>query len=172
MGLSRNNDGIEFDFGKDSFKINTTRRFLNRKISAAAFAKEVGVTIKTLYNWAHEYDMFVPMNKLEMSLIQKMKIIITFEALPENERGEFLRKKGLFDSDIQTFKTEISKADDKSEEKKNVAIEAMRNDLRETQKALKKTEKALTEANAIIELKKKLDILFGSEEEDPKPPLK
>lgn len=166
------NDGIEFNFGQDSFKINTARRFLNHKTSAATFAKEVGVTIKTLYNWAHEYDMFVPMNKSEISLIQKMKIIITFEALPENERGEFPRKKGLFDSDIQSFKAEISKADDKSEEKKNAAIEAIKNDLRETQKVLKKTEKALTEANALIELKKKLDALFGTEEEDPKPPMK
>lgn len=172
MTIHRSNEEVEYDFGKDTFKINTTKRFINRKISAAAFAKEVGVTIKTLYNWAHEYDMFVPMNKSEMSLIQKMKIIITFESLPEQERGEFLRKKGLFDSDIKNFKTEISKADDKSEEKKNAALDAVKNDLRETQKALKKTEKALTEANALIELKKKLDALFGSEEEDPKPPQK
>jgi 5-bromo-4-chloroindolyl phosphate hydrolysis protein len=101
-----------------------------------------------------------------------MKIIISFEALTENDRGEFLRKKGLFDSDIQNFKSEISKADDKLEEKKNAALDAVKNDLRETQKALRKTEKALTEANAIIELKKKLEALFGSEEKDRKPPLK
>ena len=169
MTIIRTNEGIESIHDKDSFKINTTQRFVKRKISAAAFAKEVGVTIKTLYNWAHEYDMFIPMIKTDMSLIQKMKLIISFEALSEVDRGEFLRKKGLFDSDIELFKREISKADDKSEEKKNAALEAVKNNLRETQKTLKKTEKALTEANALIDLKKKVDLLFGSEEEDQKP---
>ncbi len=168
MAIIHSEDGIEFNYGQANFKKRTAKRFINRKISAQAFAKEVGVTIKTLYNWAHEYDMFIPMNKSEMSLLQKMKLILTYEALPEIDRGEFLRKKGLYDSDIETFKSEISKADEKSETKKENTLSAVKNNLRETQKSLKKTEKELREAKAIIELKKKLENLFGSEDEDPK----
>jgi hypothetical protein len=115
------------------------------------------------------------MGKKNYSIVQKMKLIIAYDSLKEEERGAFLRSRGLYDKDILKWKSEIVELSDaqpvsKLTRQPNKDLSA---DLKRTKKMLdqkngelKKKERELREAKAIIELKKKAEILFGSEDEE------
>jgi len=167
-------DSIEFTGNLDDFKREISRKFVNRNISGNEISKKYNVTIKTLYNWAHKYDTYLTMNKHGLSVVQKMKLILMYDSLKEDDKGDFLRTKGIYDDDILKWRSEILELSDAS----SVSLltknsNDIRSDLRRAKKLLaqkngelKRNEKELKEAKAIIELQKKTEILFGSEEEE------
>ena len=78
------------------FKEAVTKKFVSRKNhTAAGIAEETGVTIKTLYNWADKYSTKYPMRKKSRSTFDKMNLIIKYDFLREEEKGEFLRSNGF-----------------------------------------------------------------------------
>jgi len=168
-------DEIEFEGSLDDIKKELSRKFACREVSGGKIAKELDVTIKTLYNWAHKYDTYMPMGNRKYSIIQKIKLVLLYDSLNIDEKGSFLRKKEIYDEDILNWKSEITNLEDLPKKKQSgeEEIRLIRSDLKRTKKMLneksniiRKKEKELKEAKAIIELKKKAEILFGADDEE------
>lgn len=169
MGISVSEDGIFYKGNPGDLKKEITERFLSRENqSAAAIAEENGVTVKTLYNWADKYAKNHPMKKRNPSSIQKMKLLITYDALDENRKGEFLRVEGLHSEQLETWRQGVldgtlENLGERSSDKLLGLKEAENKELR---KEIRRKDKALAETAALLVLKKKLDSLWGEDEED------
>ncbi len=173
-------DSIEFTGSVDDFKKEISKKFANRKVSARKMAQEQNLSIKTLYNWTHRYGSFKRMCK-KVRQIQKMKYVLLYDSLKDEEKGEFLRKMGLRDEDLLAWKKEILTQEEiepvtlfsernKELQKTNATLKA---DLLRTKKMLYakggeliRVEKKLKEAEVLIDIKKKAEILFGKKDED------
>lgn len=175
-----NGDSIEFTGSVDDFKKEIAKKFSKRKVSARQMAEEQNLTIKTLYNWAHRYGSYRRMTK-KTSLVQKMKYILLYDALKDEERGALLRKLGLRDEEIASWKNEILTQEEiepiiplseRNEELRRTNV-TLKLDLKRTKQMLSakggeviRIEKKLKEAEALVEIKKKAEILFGKKEKD------
>lgn len=168
MAICRSEEGIEFINSTKDFKEGVTQKFLNRgNRSAAQIAEETGVTIKTLYNWSEDYAKDTPMKKKVRSTFDKMKLVITYNSLPESEKGEFLRMNGLFDQDIEKWQQEVleGKIENFTENMSRKELQKAQQELDLTKKELRRKDKALAEAAALLILKKKAEDFWGEDEE-------
>jgi transposase len=94
---------------------------------------------------------------------EKLDVVLEYEKLDEQERGTYLREKGLHAVHIERWKRQIleglkgSKSDKK--DPRNTKI-------KELEKELGRKEKALAEAAALLVLKKKAQDIWGEREEE------
>ena len=169
MGIEITNDEIFYNGSPVSLKKEITERFLTRENkSAAIMAEENGVTVKTLYNWADKYARNHPMKKRNPSSLQKMKLLIIFNSLPEDQKGEFLRTEGLHSELLEQWRQAVvdGTLENTTERSLDKIVDQLNTELKETKKELRRKDKALAETAALLVLKKKLDSLWEEDEED------
>jgi hypothetical protein len=80
--------------------------------SASDLSQEVGVPQQTLSRWMREYGNIDTMGKnkrrpKDWTPADKFEAVIGYERLSEEERGAFLRKKGIYSSHIEMWKKEM-----------------------------------------------------------------
>lgn len=161
-------------------------------VSANQLAKEVGVAQATLSTWLRaarklparvkekETDSPAPARRpSDWTTDEKLQAVFEASALSEGELGEFLRRKGLHESDVAAWKAQVvaggrSALDgaDASRKGKKTAGSAretreLQKQVRALEKELQRKEKALAEAAALLVLKKKVQALFGEEDDEP-----
>jgi transposase len=96
---------------------------------------------------------------------QKVEAVLGFEKLSEEQRGVFLREKGLHEATLVRWKAEIIEAmklkpftgGKKDPQQKRIAA---------LEKELRRKEAALAEAAALLVLKKKADAIWGEERDE------
>jgi len=138
--------------------------------SATSLAKEMEIPQSTLSRWLRERGRLASQggrmrNKgtQEWSAEEKLSAILEYERLSQEERGKFLRAKGLHEAHLEKWKKEIieglkakpfmgGKKDPK--QKRIAALE----------KELRRKESALAEAAALLVLKKKANAIWGKDE--------
>lgn len=92
---------------------------------------------------------------------EKLNAVLEYEKLEEEEKGEFLRKRGLHAVYIERWKEEIikglksAKSNRKGSGKKKI---------KELERELRRKDKALAEAAALLVLKKKANDIWGDPE--------
>ncbi len=152
-------------------------------ISAWALSKEVGVAQSTLSRWLR--DSVRPMSDQdrvkrtngggERTAREKAELVIESSKLEGEELGAFLRKNGLHEADLQEMQAWLrDRLDPKEptrEEKKATkkAQQANQKRIRKLERELRKKEKALAEAAALLVLQKKVQALWGDEDDDTDP---
>jgi len=139
--------------------------------SIRAVAKEAGVSDQTLRNWLSKAKEGTLGNNETVgsagrSPREKLNLVIEARAIPENNKGQWLREKGLHTEHITQYEQELrdmveNKNHDEKQEKKKLLQENKR-----LRKELAKKEKALAEMAALYTLKKKAEALWGDEEDD------
>lgn len=143
-------------------------------MTVAAVAKVEGVSEQTLYNWRSEIKQKgqpVPGNKStpeQWSAEAKLAVVIQTGALSESELSQYCRKNGLFVEQVKGWKEECLRGFQLSAGQKKEAKQQSRNDKHEIQalkKELRRKEKALAEAAALLVLRKKLNALWEENEE-------
>jgi len=95
---------------------------------------------------------------------EKLRVVIEAAKLKDSELGEFLRREGLHEAQLQQWRAEAEAGLTEAARKGRRSPEARR--IRELERELRRKEKALAEASAIIILKKKLAVLWGDEDDD------
>lgn len=138
--------------------------------SATSLAKEVDIPQSTLSRWLRERGRLASQGGQmrdkrahEWSAEEKLAAILEYERLSQEERGKFLRGKGLHEAHLEKWKKEIieglkvkpftgGKNDPKQ---KRIAV---------LEKELRRKESALAEAAALLVLKKKADTIWGKDE--------
>jgi transposase-like protein len=145
--------------------------------SANSLSEEVGVPQSTLSRWLRDAGTVPPMDGTrddkrsdskrpqDWTPEEKLRVVSEAMGLEGNDLGEFLRKKGLHRAQLDTWRTAAEQAlsSAKSPRKSKPSSEDKR--IRELERDLRHKEKALAEMAALLVLKKKLEALWGDEDE-------
>jgi hypothetical protein len=144
------------------------QRYLIGTESSTEVAAVEGIKAGTLRHWAQQRQADAmkkgkPVVQCvdERSPQEKFRLLLTAKALPDSELGEFLRREGLREGDLERWEQEATDG-----LKSAVAGQATERQLHEVEKRLHKTEKRLREAEALLDLQKKVQALWGDTDDD------
>ena len=172
----------------EAFKATMIRKMTGpRARTAADLAKEVGVHQTTLSRWLRQAGIVVgmsdpkrdprpqatpPKRTQDWTPAEKLQVVAEAADLAEGEVGAFLRRKGLHRAQLEEWRklTEAALEGDtpkRGRKKRGPTPEQKR--IRQLEQQLRRKEKALAEAAALLVLKKKFEEAFGDEESDTDP---
>ena len=138
-------------------------------------ARENGISEQTLYTWRRNLkSQGVPVpgngkNAEEWSSKDKFGVVLETAHLNEAELAEYCRGKGLFAEQIVAWREACQDANAQSAERNREQREQSKSDrkkIKELERDLRRKEKALAEAAALIILRKKAQAIWGDPEED------
>jgi len=144
-------------------------------MSVAQVSRETGVSEQTLYNWRNRFrheGRAVPAdskNPENWSGENKLAVVIETAALNEEQLAQYCRRKGLYVEQVMRWReAAIAGAETlkplSAEERRELTQE--RKKTRKLEKELKRKEKALAEAAALLVLQKKAQAIWGDGEDD------
>jgi transposase len=160
----------------EEFKEQAVRKMMapNAK-TVAQVSRETGVSEQTLYNWRnqlrHEGKAVPadPSNPEHWSGESKLAVVIETAGLNEAELAEYCRRKGLYVEQITRWReAAIAGAQTlrplSAEGRRE--LQQDRKKIRKLEKELKRKDKALAEAAALLVLQKKAQAIWGDGEDD------
>jgi transposase len=147
--------------------------------SARSLSKEVGVSQAALSRWLLQArtigtmtkkndrdDTPVPVaTRRERSAEEKLRLVLEAGRLSDDEVGAFLRREGLHEAELDEWRDAMV-ASLRPPGKSAPSRDARR--VRELEKELRRKDKALAEAAALLVLQKKVQALWGDEDDDTK----
>ena len=143
-------------------------------VSACALSEEVGVGHSTLSRWlriarkmslmgGEKKKAMMPRRPQDWKAEEKLRAVLESASLSEEELGEYLRRHGLHESDLAEWREDalegLSGKKTKESSKRVRALE----------RELKRKDKALAEAAALLVLRKKAQALWGDEDDSTGP---
>ncbi|WP_299945351.1 transposase [uncultured Microbulbifer sp.] len=160
--MSRYNDGFKERAAQMMMPPNA--------MSVAQVSRKTGVSEPTLYNWRNQFrnqGVAVPAdpkNPENWSGENKLAVVIETAALNEEQLAEYCRRKGLYAEQVQRWR-EAAVAGASSHDRLSVEerreLQQERKKSRALEKYLKRKEKALAEAAALLVLQKKAQAIWG-----------
>ena len=159
-----------------SFKIEAVKKCLNRSIGETyeEVAESLGMRKTTLYGWVkqmtkgrmEEGATSGPLERRprDWTSSEKFEAILEVENMSEEEKNSYCRSKGIFPHHLQVWKQEF-KSEKSRQRKDKSETKALKAEIKALQKELRRKEKALAEAAALLILKKKVQEIWGSDEE-------
>jgi transposase-like protein len=154
-------------------------------ISASALSKQVDVPQATLSKWlrmagvgspynfpntkgfANMAKINLPRRPNDWSAEEKLKVVMEATGLDDQQLGEFLRKKGLHQTHLEQWRLQmLDGLQNGFPQKKTRKDKADAKRIRSLEKELKRKDKALAETAALLVLKKKVQEIWG-DEDDP-----
>jgi transposase-like protein len=159
----------------DEFKKLAVQKYLSKgNRSLDDLSAEIGAPISTIFSWVEKYTKSDNINSMirtpkrprDWSAEEKIRACIEYERLSDEERGAFLRSEGLHSSKVLEWRQQcVTALEDKNNAhaSRNKLSDANRK-LKELEQDLRRKEKALAEAAALLMLKKKADSIWGIEE--------
>jgi transposase len=98
---------------------------------------------------------------------EKLQVLMEAAALDDDELGAYLRRKGIHEAQLEQWRQAVTEALAKPRTRPKVtpAQKAQKKQIQQLQRELKRKEKALAEAAALLVLKKKVQEIWGDEDE-------
>jgi transposase len=147
--------------------------------SATSLAKETGVAQATLSRWLISARTIGLMSKKDdrdghkpellhkqRSAEDKMRLVLEASRLSDDELGAFLRREGLHQADLDEWRDAMMSGLKPPPSKHARSQEVRR--VRDLEKELRRKDKALAEAAALLVLQKKVRALWEDEDDDTK----
>lgn len=144
-------------------------------MTIAEVADQESISLATLYNWrkqAKSEGRPVPGSKPttdNWSAEAKLATVIETAALSESELSRYCRERGLYPEQIKRWKVEsLSGFQQSADQQKHLEKQRKedRREIKHLNKELRRKDKALAEAAALLVLQKKLDALWQDSHED------
>ena len=155
-------------------KENIIRRMLPpNNISVPVLSSEMGIPRETLYTWrikAQKGETPVPTKiSNELSSEDKFNIVLETASLNEIELGEYCRRKGLFVQQISTWRETCTQAHAPLKSRADkMTLRSQKKEIKSLKVEIRRKEKALAEAAALLILQKKVRALWLEEPEGEK----
>ena len=163
-----------------SFKIQAVEKALSREpqTSLQEIADSIGIGYSTLGKWIsksrkHELESGYALMKTkekrpqDWSMEERLNIVIACAPLEEEEMNAYCRKQGVYSHQVMQWKKDFtdgpssaSKANTKAE------IKALKTQNKVLTKELNRKDKALAETAALLVLQKKVNVIWGSSEDN------
>lgn len=143
--------------------------------SVPSVAKEEGISEATLYNWRstiRKQGKPVPNNEdnsNKWSAAAKFAVVVETATMNKSELSQYCREKGLYPEQVTLWReasingVATDAVDNKSHQ---TEVKRCKQQIKSLKKELRYKEKALAETAALLALQKKLDALWGKEEEE------
>jgi transposase-like protein len=169
-----------------SFKIQAVEKALNRSdvTSLKEVSNTLGVGQSTLQKWIvksrnHEFEAISANGASSISAMTKEKrpqdwspedklnMVIRCAALDEDEINKLCREQGLYPHHIKQWKLDfVGGAAANSPVKDQAEAKQLRNENKALKKELNRKDKALVETAALLVLQKKVNAIWGSDEDN------
>ena len=157
-------------FYNQKFRDQAVKRMLGRGPRPVAEVMEAtGVSAPTLYRWvrdsvAGDVNTGSKKDTRRRSFWEQARLVVEADGLSGEELGAFLRSEGLYESDIARWKEELP-----GQMEKRTAAQQTKSDKKKIKKLeseLRRKDKALAEAAALLVLQKKVQEIWGDEDDD------
>lgn len=142
--------------------------------SIADVAREEGISVATLYNWraaARRQGRLMPDTDTTpegWTSQDKFAAVLETASLNEEALAEYCRKHGLFPEQIRAWRAACESANDWERDASARRADALREERKKAkslERDLKRKEKALAEAAALLVLTKKANAIWGEDED-------
>ncbi len=162
-------------YSKEEKAIVVKRMMPPQNESVASISEETGISDVTLYRWrkeARETGMATPGNgQISDKWNSEDKFLIVMEtyAMNEEELAAYCRQKGLYREQIKAWQQTCLQANGKAfdhSRQMNGQLKEEKQRAKALEKELQKKEKALSEAAALLLLRKKAQAIWGDEEDE------
>ena len=155
-----------------AFKSRMLRRLVGPSaMSANALAKEVGVNQTVLSRWLRESgtveDMGASRKKPKWTGAEKLRVVIAARGLSETELGMLLRREGVHEAELTAWQAAAEAALNDTGGRAPRSAEAQR--IHELERELRRKDAALAETAALLVLKKKVQAIWGDEDDTTDP---
>jgi transposase-like protein len=158
--------------------------------SARALAKETGIAQSTLSRWLKDAATLEGMKRhqrpqhpqtqtqtqtqtsrrpQDWTAEERLQLVIAATGLTDEDLGAFLRERGIHEAQLQEWRQAVLNAlapRSGRMERKPRETRELEKRLAATERALQRKDKALAEAAALLLLKKKVQAIWGDEDDD------
>lgn len=163
-----------------AFKAKMVQRLTGPSaISAMALSSEIGVSQSSLSKWLRDATASRMTDRKELprnarrpqdwSAEEKLRVLNAAAGASEAELGELLRREGLHEADLKEWRAAALEGLGVSTKASSGASGKDARRVRELEKQLRRKEKALAEAAALLVLQKKVQSIWGDADDDTKP---
>lgn len=146
------------------------QRYLNSDLTLTEVGEQFGTGRYNLASWLKQAESPNEVSKKakppavptdERSATDKLRVLLEAGGLSSEELGEFLRREGLRDGDLERFRAEaLGGLEGKVHSPQD------RRQIQELERVNAKLTKRLRETDALLELQKKVQELWGAKEDD------
>ena len=155
------------------FKEAIVTKIMNRgNLTIDEICEREGVVRSSAFKWLKDHASVAVMKKHNKSkkwtAEEKLKIIIETSAMNEDDLGVHLRRKGLHSHQLIEWREDILKGLAPISRKQQSPKDDRDGKIKELERELLRKDKALAEASALLILQKKIDLIWGSKDEDEK----
>lgn len=163
-----------------SFKIQAVEKALSRssQTSLQEIADSLGVGYSTLGKWisksrTHELENVNPLmmtkekRPQDWSLEERLNMVIACASLDEEKMNAYCREQGVYSHHVMQWKEDFANGHTSvSKVKSQTQIKQLKKENKTLKKDLNRKEKALAETAALLVLQKKVNVIWGSDEDD------
>jgi len=165
-----------YQYPKELKESITARMLPPNNVEVTAMVQETGIPKDTLYSWRSKArEGTVPKQTTDRGQLkseEKFNIVLETATLNEVELSKYCRTKGIFPLQINAWKkTCINAHAPLAPKADRAAIRNQAKKIKGLEKELRRKEKALAEAAALLLLQKKVQFLW-QDQEDEKPALR
>ena len=156
----------------NEFKEAIVRKILDRgSLSIAQVCEREGIQKMTASKWlrdrARVSDMVKEKSSLKWSAEEKLKIIIATDALAEQDLGIYLRTNGIHAAQLRDWRNDVVKGLAPVKPEKPVFKKDERDEkIKNLEREIRRKDKALSEASALLILQKKIGMIWGTSDEE------
>lgn len=157
-----------------AFKEAVVRKLALSPLSFRQFAKQEGIAFSTLYSWKVQFGVDVDLdsesiNPEKWCTEEKFAVVMACASFSEIELSEYCRAKGLYPEQVKVWRqsciqANMTNSDQQKQADSNAKADKKR--IKQLERELRRKDKALAEAAALLVLRKKLSALWEEDEED------
>jgi transposase-like protein len=135
-------------------------------------SQETGIGASTIRYWKKQAEtgsLEIGERQLrpsDRSSAEKLTLLLESRSVSKEERGEWLRARGLHSEHLPLWEQELREVVTEREKKQRKEITELKSRNRDLEKELNRKEKALAETAALLALKKKANAIWGENEDD------
>ena len=136
-------------------------------------AKETNISIGTLHKWKKQYlesgESIKTSDTDRWSSQEKFMVVMETASMNEAELSKYCREKGIYPDQVKDWKDVCMQANGgvaKEASRLNKEMKTKNKEIKALEKEIQRKDKALAETAAILVLRKKLDALLGTDDEE------
>ena len=164
-----------------SFKIQAVEKVLSRSngTTMSEVAESLQVSLSSLNKWivqsreqAFEPEVEVGLmsqskekRPQDWSLEERLQIIIRCGALSEEEASAVCREEGIYPHHLAQWKKDFLSSDKVQSPAEKAEVKALKNENKSLKKEVNRKDKALAETAALLVLQKKVNAIWGNDED-------
>jgi transposase len=147
----------------------------SRTTTLKQLARDNNVGISSLQRWIYKYQSGQPLSvehknnlrKAGLSNSEKFKHIVATTNLDDVSLGKYCRENGLYSHQIDKWRKDFMKPKQELKStKEKLELAKLKKEIDSLKRDLRRKDKALAEASALLIMKKKADLIWGEDEED------